>query len=148
VSQQTARRLLVRLIDDGLVERDPYAARRFRIAAAGHGLGFLLMTSALRELHRRDTTAPSQHGRRRDHPGPHFPEDVLDPFSRLAFNIHTRRKALNLIAEQAGLRIGMNPSYWSRIERGVVDPGVRTLTRVAAALESTPADLLVGINGA
>jgi DNA-binding IclR family transcriptional regulator len=58
VSQQTARRLIVRLIDDGLVEADPRAARSFRIAAAGHGLGFLLMTSALRELHRRDATPP------------------------------------------------------------------------------------------
>jgi len=148
VSQQTARRLLVRLIDDGLVERDPYAARRFRIAAAGHGLGFMLLTSALRELHRRDTTTASRHGGRHDNSGPHFPEDVADPFSRLAFDIHTRRKALNLTAEQAGLRIGMNPSYWSRIERGVVDPGVRTLTRVATALDSTPADLLAGVNSA
>lgn len=146
VSQQTARRLIVRLIDDGLVEADPRASRSFRIAAAGHGLGFLLLTSALRELHRRETTPRSRQPHGDDHREVRA-AGTTDPLEQLGLNIRSRRKALNLTAEQTGLRIGMSASYLSRIERSVVDPGVRTLTRVATALESTRADLLSGING-
>jgi DNA-binding Xre family transcriptional regulator len=147
VSQQTARRLIVRLIDDGLVEADPRAARSFRIAAAGHGLGFLLLTSALRELHRRDTTPRSRQPPGGDHHEATIADAAADPLEQLGLNIRSRRKALNLTAEQTGLRIGMDPSYLSRIERSVVDPGVKTLTRIATALETRPADLLAGVDG-
>lgn len=60
--------------------------------------------------------------------------------------MRARRKALKLSQEEAGYRTWMNQSQWSRIERGVVDPGMRMITRIATALETTPAALLAGID--
>jgi transcriptional regulator with XRE-family HTH domain len=68
---------------------------------------------------------------------------MSDPLIALARNIRVRRKALNLTQEAAGDRAHMDMSYWGRIERGTIEPGVRTLARIAAALEMTPAELLV-----
>lgn len=36
----------------------------------------------------------------------------------------------------------MSTSYWSRVERGRVDVGIRTVTRIAIALEIVPTALL------
>jgi transcriptional regulator with XRE-family HTH domain len=60
-------------------------------------------------------------------------------------NVRAHRRALTLTQEAAGLRAGMDMSYWGRIERGSVDPSLRTVTRVAAALETTPARLMADI---
>lgn len=38
----------------------------------------------------------------------------------------------------------MSPSYWGRIERGSIDPGVRMVVRVATALETTATTLMEG----
>jgi hypothetical protein len=40
----------------------------------------------------------------------------------------------------------MDMSYWGRIERGTIDPGLRAVTRIAVALETTPAELFAGID--
>lgn len=42
----------------------------------------------------------------------------------------------------------MDQSQYSRIERGEVDPSIRTVTRLARALETTPAQLLHGVGAA
>lgn len=68
-----------------------------------------------------------------------------DPLGSFAWNVRTRRRALGLTQEAAGERILMSTSYWSRIERGLIDVGLRTMTRIAAALETSPAELLGGI---
>lgn len=68
-----------------------------------------------------------------------------DPLTLLARNVRTRRRALGLTQEAASDRIFMNSSYWSRVERGLVDVGIRVATRIAAALETTPAELFGGI---
>lgn len=68
-----------------------------------------------------------------------------DPLPAFAGNVRARRKALKLTQEEAAYRALMNMSYWSRIERGVVDPGTRMVTRVASALETTPAALMAGV---
>lgn len=39
----------------------------------------------------------------------------------------------------------MATSYYSRLERAVIEPGVRTVARVARALETTPAQLMDGV---
>jgi transcriptional regulator with XRE-family HTH domain len=68
-----------------------------------------------------------------------------DPLPRFANNVRARRRALKLTQETAAGRVLMDTSYWSRIERGVIDPGTRMVTRIATALETTPAVLLAGV---
>lgn len=68
-----------------------------------------------------------------------------DPLPVFAQNMRTRRKALKLTQEAAGDRGQMDMSYWGRIERGTIDPGLRTVVRIARALETAPASLLAGI---
>ena len=141
VSQRTAQRLTARLVDDRLAEPVPHPSEsRFRVSHKGHSLGFLLVTSALRELVRDDSKLRPLLQRRDDVPPPK--EKIADPVKQVGLNIHVRRKELGLTIEEAGSKIGMDISYWSRLEHGKVDPGVRTLTRVATALETTPAALL------
>lgn len=65
-----------------------------------------------------------------------------DAVARFAANVRRRRKYLKLTQEAAADRADMDMSYWGKIERGVVDPGVRTIVRVATALETTAATLL------
>lgn len=64
-----------------------------------------------------------------------------DPLPAFALNVRARRKTLKLTQEAAADRASMEASYWSRIERGKIDPGLRMVTRVAFALETTPAQL-------
>ena len=54
---------------------------------------------------------------------------------------------MDLTQEAASDRVHMDASYWSRVERGVVDPGVRTVRRIATALGTTPTALLVNPQG-
>ena len=61
-----------------------------------------------------------------------------------AANVRRRRKELELTQEVAGDRADMSPSYWGRIERGSIDPGVRMVVRVATALETTATTLMEG----
>jgi DNA-binding XRE family transcriptional regulator len=65
-----------------------------------------------------------------------------DAVAHFAANVRRRRKFLKLTQEEAADRADMNMSYWSRIERGVIDPGVRMVVRVATALETTAAELM------
>jgi XRE family transcriptional regulator, regulator of sulfur utilization len=69
-----------------------------------------------------------------------------DPLPVFANHVRTRRKTLKLTQETAADRAEMNTSYWSRIERGAIEPGIRMVTRVARALETTPAELLADVN--
>jgi transcriptional regulator with XRE-family HTH domain len=68
-----------------------------------------------------------------------------DPLVVFAQNMRARRKALTLTQEAASDRAQLNLSYWGRIERGTVEPGVRTVVRIARALETTPDALLAGV---
>jgi hypothetical protein len=68
-----------------------------------------------------------------------------DPLVQLAAQVRARRIALGLTQEAAGHRAHMDMSYWSRIERAAVDPGVRTLARLATALETTAAELMTNV---
>jgi transcriptional regulator with XRE-family HTH domain len=70
---------------------------------------------------------------------------TVDPLVRLGANVKARRKALKLTQEEAAWRAGMDRSYWGRIERARVDPGVRMTACVAAALTTTPADLVADV---
>lgn len=68
-----------------------------------------------------------------------------DPLQRFARNIREARAALGLSREAIALAADMDQSQYSRIERGEVDPGVRTAARVARALRVTLAQLYDGV---
>jgi transcriptional regulator with XRE-family HTH domain len=70
---------------------------------------------------------------------------VPDPLQTFTTNLRKRRRALGLTQEAVAFEAFMDQSQYSRIERGQVDPSIRTLTRVARALEASPSDLLRGI---
>jgi transcriptional regulator with XRE-family HTH domain len=70
---------------------------------------------------------------------------VLDPLRTLTTNLRSRRAELGLSQEAVAAEASMDQSQYSRIERGEVDPSIRTLTRVARALQTTPSELLRGI---
>jgi DNA-binding XRE family transcriptional regulator len=68
----------------------------------------------------------------------------LDPVMQFAANVRHRRKVLGITQEAAADRAQMDMSYWSRIERGVIDPGLWMVARIATTLETTSADLMTG----
>lgn len=70
---------------------------------------------------------------------------MLDPLRTLTTNLRSRRAELGLSQEAVATEASMDQSQYSRIERGEVDPSIRTLTRVARALQTTPSALLLGI---
>lgn len=69
-----------------------------------------------------------------------------DPLDHFTMNLVRRRHALGLSQDAVAAAATMDQSQYSRIERGRVDPSIRTLTRVARALRTTPSELLLGID--
>ena len=55
-----------------------------------------------------------------------------------------RRHALNLTQEQAAERAGIGHKYLSSIERAKSIPSTEVIMRLAAALDTTPDEFLVG----
>jgi transcriptional regulator with XRE-family HTH domain len=70
---------------------------------------------------------------------------VTDPVKAFITTLRKRRTELGLSQEAAASGAHMDQSQYSRIERGEVDPSIRTLTRIARSLDSTPSELLCGI---
>jgi transcriptional regulator with XRE-family HTH domain len=70
---------------------------------------------------------------------------VTDPLPTFAANVRRRREELALSQEALALRADMDPAEVRRIESCRRDPGVRILTRLALALDTTPAELLASI---
>jgi transcriptional regulator with XRE-family HTH domain len=68
-----------------------------------------------------------------------------DPLDAFAANLVRRRRALGLTQDDVAAGAMMDQSQYSRIERARVDPSIRTLTRVARALRTTPAELLADV---
>jgi transcriptional regulator with XRE-family HTH domain len=68
--------------------------------------------------------------------------DHLDVFTA---NLRRLREERGLSQEAVGDRAGMTQSQYARIERGDVDPTLKTLKRLATALGLTTADLLDGV---
>src|SRR5690606_19584970 len=57
--------------------------------------------------------------------------------------IKARRKHLRLSQEEAAARAGVDLSYWSQLENNRIEnPGLRTIQRIAQALETTMSYLL------
>lgn len=56
-------------------------------------------------------------------------------------NIRVRRAKLNLTQKEAGSKVGIAGSVWSDIENGNQSPTVKTLERIALALNTTVPEL-------
>lgn len=68
---------------------------------------------------------------------------MADPLAKnIAELIRARRKSLGLSQEELGDRAGLHRTYIGALERGERNLSVRTLYRVAAALDCRPSDLL------
>jgi transcriptional regulator with XRE-family HTH domain len=66
----------------------------------------------------------------------------MDLVEQLGRNVRSQREARGLSQEQLAFEAGMKRSYLSELERGLRNPSVRALGRLAAALEVEPAALL------
>ena len=66
----------------------------------------------------------------------------MDVVQRLGKRAKELRVAMGLSQEEVAFRAGMKRSYLSDLERGVRNPTVRALSRLASALEVEPARLL------
>mgnify|MGYP003564273950 FL=1 len=53
---------------------------------------------------------------------------------RIGENIKTVREAKKLSQKQVALSIGMDPSQYSKIEKGKTDPSISTVEKISAAL--------------
>ena len=62
--------------------------------------------------------------------------------ANLARNIIARRKALNMSQEKLALQAGVDRTYVSQLERGIANPSVSILCRIAEILQCDMQDLL------
>ena len=71
----------------------------------------------------------------------------MDVVALLGRNVRMHRQARGLSQEQLALEAGMKRSYLSELERGLRNPTVRALGRLAEALRVTPDVLLQNSDG-
>ena len=64
----------------------------------------------------------------------------------LGQNVRRRREARELTQEKLAERAGLDPTYISGIERGLRNPGIKNVARLAKALGLTTAELLNGVD--
>lgn len=70
-----------------------------------------------------------------------------DPvLAALGQNVRRRREARELTQEKLAERAGLDPTYISGIERGLRNPGIKNVARLAKALGFTTAELLKGVD--
>lgn len=70
-----------------------------------------------------------------------------DPvLASLGLNVRQRREAKALTQEKLAEKAGLDPTYISGIERGLRNPGIRNVARLAKALGFTTAELLKGVD--
>ena len=69
------------------------------------------------------------------------------PRALRAFGLNVRRcrEAKGLTQERAGEKAGLDPTYISGIERGVRNPSLLSICRLAKALGVTAAELVSGV---
>ncbi|MBI4871313.1 MAG: helix-turn-helix domain-containing protein [Candidatus Riflebacteria bacterium] len=69
--------------------------------------------------------------------------DTFESFlQRVGGRIRELRLALGLSIEAVALRSHVHPSFWSQVERGVKQPSLKSIHRMAAGLRCSPADIL------
>lgn len=71
----------------------------------------------------------------------------LDPvLSALGQNVRQTREIKNLTQERLAEFAGLDPTYVSGIERGLRNPGIKNVAKIAKALGLTTAELCKGVN--
>lgn len=65
-------------------------------------------------------------------------------YSEIGRRIAQRRKKLGIKQSEAEERAGIGYKYLSNIERGISIPSTEVIMRLAAALDTTPDEFLVG----
>ena len=68
-------------------------------------------------------------------------ENLSSTIKLVARNIRMRRAVLGISQDSFALKIGVDRTYFSKIERGLGNPSLRVLCAIAAALEWPVADL-------
>ena len=64
----------------------------------------------------------------------------------LGQNVRRRREAKELTQEKLAERAGLDPTYISGIERGLRNPGIKNVAKLAKALGLTTAELCKGVD--
>ena len=64
----------------------------------------------------------------------------------LGQNVRRRREARELTQEKLAEKAGLDPTYISGIERGLRNPGIKNLAKLAKALGFTTAELCEGVD--
>ena len=67
------------------------------------------------------------------------------PLASFGLNVRKRRESLDLTQIEAAERADLDPTYISGIERGVRNPSLISIARVAKALDITVSDLCAGV---
>ena len=67
------------------------------------------------------------------------------PLATFGLNVRKRRESLDLTQIKAAERADLDPTYISGIERGVRNPSLISIARVAKALDITVSDLCAGV---
>jgi transcriptional regulator with XRE-family HTH domain len=66
--------------------------------------------------------------------------------STLGFNVRRQREAKELTQEKLAERANLDPTYISGIERGLRNPGIKNVAKLAKALGITTAELCKGVD--
>ena len=66
--------------------------------------------------------------------------------SALGQNVRQTREIKNLTQEKLAEFAGLDPTYVSGIERGLRNPGIKNVAKIAKALGLTTAELCKGVN--
>lgn len=64
----------------------------------------------------------------------------------LGLNVRRRREAMELTQEKLAERAGLDATYISGIERGLRNPGIKNVAKLAKALGLATADLCKGVD--
>lgn len=64
----------------------------------------------------------------------------------LGQNVRRRRETRDLTQEKLAEKAGLDPTYISGIERGLRNPGIKNVARLAKALGFSTADLCKGVD--
>jgi transcriptional regulator with XRE-family HTH domain len=63
----------------------------------------------------------------------------------LGLNVRHQREAKQLTQEKLAEKAGLDPTYISGIERGLRNPGIKNVAKLAKALGLTTAELCQGV---
>jgi len=67
----------------------------------------------------------------------------MDAAARFGAAVRRKREQVGISQEDLASRAGLDRTYVSGIERGIRNPTVRMVERIAAALETTPSQLFL-----